>query len=244
MRACTGSDSSRFRSRPRGSRGASCWISSARSRAGRRRRSSDSGRSSERAWGSRDDLPADELNGVVPLDSKFGFAWRDWRVLSELADRTGRADFAKAAARIAAILGERAADKRIETLQDRIHRLYAWWLFDKEAFASKIKRETGALLALQNADGGWHEVDYRAGPERRLHDRSARLDPASDRPAARPSGRRQGAPLPAGPAAGFRRLVPDHHARELPHSDARDAVRRDGPGRSVSSTRQSAAGMG
>ncbi|MFI5456585.1 MAG: discoidin domain-containing protein [Isosphaerales bacterium] len=118
----------------------------------------------ERAWAARGDLPPDELNGVVPLDSKFGFAWRDWQVLSELAHRTGRHDFAKAAARIAAIVGERAADKRIETLQDRIHRLHAWWLFDKTAFASKIKRETGALLSLQNPDGGWHEVDSGPGP--------------------------------------------------------------------------------
>ena len=38
-----------------------------------------------RAWESRRELPADEQNGVVPLDSKFGIAWRDWRVLSELA---------------------------------------------------------------------------------------------------------------------------------------------------------------
>jgi HEAT repeat protein len=117
----------------------------------------------ERAWGSRTELPPDELNGVVPLDSKFGLAWRDWQVLSGLAERTGRADLGRAAARIAAILGERAADKRIETLQDRIHRLYAWWLFDKAAFASKIKRETGALLARQNADGGWYEVDSGPG---------------------------------------------------------------------------------
>ena len=42
------------------------------------------------AWESRHDLPADEQNGVIPLDSKFGFAWRDWRVLKELAQRTGR----------------------------------------------------------------------------------------------------------------------------------------------------------
>ena len=47
-------------------------------------------------------------------------------------------------------MGERAADQRIETLQDRIHRLYAWSLLDKTAFASKIKRETGALISLQN----------------------------------------------------------------------------------------------
>jgi hypothetical protein len=116
------------------------------------------------AWEHRHDLPPDELNGVVPLDSKFGFAWRDWRVLKEITRRTGRADYARTAENIAAILGSRAADKRIETLQDRIHRLYAWWLIDKVQFANKIKRETGALLALQNADGGWHENDTGPGP--------------------------------------------------------------------------------
>jgi HEAT repeat protein len=118
----------------------------------------------QKAWGSRDAMPADELNGVVPLDSKFGLAWRDWRVLGELGARAGRNDFTQAAGRIAAIVGERAADKRVETLQDRIHRLYAWWLFDKTKFASKIKRETGTLLAYQNDDGGWHESDSGPGP--------------------------------------------------------------------------------
>ena len=43
----------------------------------------------------------------------------------------GEIGYAKAADRIASILGERAADRRIETLQDRIHRLYAWWLIDR-----------------------------------------------------------------------------------------------------------------
>ena len=116
------------------------------------------------AWEDRLDLPQDEQNGVVPLDSKFGFAWRDWRVLDELARRTGRADYAAAAAKVASILGDRAADKRIETLQDRIHRLHAWWLIDRDRFASKIRRETGALLAFQNPDGGWHETDDQPGP--------------------------------------------------------------------------------
>ena len=117
----------------------------------------------ERAWESRRDLPPDEMNGVIPLDSKFGFAWRDWRVLSELARRTHRDDYANAAANIARILSERAADMRAENLQDRIHRLYAWWLIDKTKYAGKIKRETGALLALQNPDGGWHETDSGPG---------------------------------------------------------------------------------
>jgi HEAT repeat protein len=117
-----------------------------------------------RAWATRREMPADEQNGVIPLDSKFGIAWRDWRVLSELGARTGRADFAQAAASISAILGGRSADRRIETLQDRIHRLYAWSLLDRTAFASKIKRETGALIRIQNADGGWHETDSGPGP--------------------------------------------------------------------------------
>ncbi len=90
------------------------------------------------AWESRRNLPDDEVNGVIPLDSKFGFAWRDWRVLAELARRTGRDDYAAAAARIAAILGSRAADLRSESLQDRIHRLYAWWLIDPAASSGKI----------------------------------------------------------------------------------------------------------
>jgi cellulose synthase operon protein C len=115
------------------------------------------------AWKTRRELPADEQNGVVPLDSKFGFAWRDWRVLSELAARTGSADSAAAAASIATILGSTAADRRSETLQDRIHRLYAWRLIDKTANAGKIKRETGRLIVLQNADGGWHETDSGPG---------------------------------------------------------------------------------
>ena len=37
-------------------------------------------------------------------------------------------------------------------------------MIDREKHANKIKRETGALLALQNADGGWHEGDTRPGP--------------------------------------------------------------------------------
>jgi HEAT repeat protein len=111
-----------------------------------------------RAWESRRELPADEQNGVVPLDSKFGIAWRDWRVLSELAARTGRADFARAAAAISTIVGDRSSDKRIETLQDRIHRLYAWSVLDKIGSANKITRESKALMALQNPDGGWYEI--------------------------------------------------------------------------------------
>ena len=158
MMACTGRGSSRSLFRHRENKVASCSTSNGRFRCKRPRPSRRFGPFLERAWGSRHDLPPDELNGVIPLDSKFGFAWRDWRVLSELAHRTHRDDFAKSAANIAQILSERAADMRLENLQDRIHRLYAWWLIDKIKYASKIKRETGALLSLQNADGGWHEV--------------------------------------------------------------------------------------
>ncbi len=115
-------------------------------------------------WESRGDLPPDEQNAVVPMDSKFGLAWRDWLVLNEVAQRTGDVTYARAAANIVSILGERATDRRSENLQDRINRLHAWWLIDRNRFANKIKRETGALLAFQNADGGWHESDAQPGP--------------------------------------------------------------------------------
>ncbi len=116
------------------------------------------------AWIGREGLPADEVNGVVPLDSKFGLAWRDWRVLTEMTRRTGRVAYAQAADSILDILADPASDKRVETLQDRIHRLYAWWLIDKDQFAQRIKAEADALLALQNPDGGWHELDGKKGP--------------------------------------------------------------------------------
>ena len=75
-----------------GKQGGSSPTSSARSRAESPGWSSGSGPFLKAAWQDRRDLPADELNGVVPLDSKFGFAWRDWRVLTEVAaaDRARR----------------------------------------------------------------------------------------------------------------------------------------------------------
>ena len=126
--------------------------------------------------------------------------------------RTGRADFAKAAATISNIVGDRAADRRIETMQDRIHRLYAWWLLDKTAFASKIKRETKRLITLQNADGGWHESDSGAGPSAvyttgQLAWTLLRIGVPRDHPALEKALRYL---LVA--AAGFRRVVPDDDA--------------------------------
>ena len=117
------------------------------------------------AWEDRRDLPADELNGVVPLDSKFGFAWRDWRVLTELAAadrarrlRQGRGQHRRHPRRA----GRRQADRDASGPDPPALRLVA----DRQgqAFANKIKRETGALLALQNPDGGWHEIDAEPGP--------------------------------------------------------------------------------
>ena len=116
------------------------------------------------AWLGRRSMPADEVNGVVPLDSKFGLAWRDWRVLTEMTRRTGQVRYAQAADAIADLLGDPSTDRSVETLQDRIHRLYAWGLVDKVQFADRIKAEAEALLALQNTDGGWHELGRNPGP--------------------------------------------------------------------------------
>ena len=66
-------------------------------------------------------------------------------VLTEMARRTGRDDYQarrpKSIARISN--GSRPTDLRAETLQDRIHRLYAWWLIDKEKFAEQDQARDG-----------------------------------------------------------------------------------------------------
>ena len=116
------------------------------------------------AWRGRWELPGDESNGVVPPDSKFGSAWRDWRVLTELTARTRQVAYAGAADAIADLLADPATDARVETLQDRMHRLYAWTIVDVERFAPRIEAEAAALLALQNPDGGWHELGQPGRP--------------------------------------------------------------------------------
>ncbi|QEH37458.1 HEAT repeat protein [Aquisphaera giovannonii] len=116
------------------------------------------------AWLDRKELPEDEQNAVVPVDSKFGAAWRDWRVLKDAARRTGREEYAKAAANLAAVVCSQRSDLRAENLQDRINRLIAWSLMDREGSAGKIRRESNRLIALQNSDGGWHESSDGPGP--------------------------------------------------------------------------------
>ncbi len=110
------------------------------------------------AWRGRFELPMDESNGVVPLDSKFGSAWRDWRVLTEMTQRTGRVTYAQSSDTIADLMADPDTDRRIETLQDRMHRLYAWSIMDRDRLAPRIDAEIQALFALQNSDGGWHEL--------------------------------------------------------------------------------------
>ena len=96
-----------------------------------------------------------------------------WLCLARLAGaaragrRTGRDDFAKAAARIAAILGDRAADRRIETLQDRIHRLYAWWLFDKKLVRQQDQARDRCPALLAKWRRRLARGRFRAGPRAR-----------------------------------------------------------------------------
>ena len=109
------------------------------------------------AWSQRDALPADEQNGVVPADSKFGFAWRDWRVLTECYRRTGDGSYARAAGRLREIFTSPQAATRIETLQDRIHLVLGLTYMGKEEYGARIAAEIERLLALERPDGGWNE---------------------------------------------------------------------------------------
>ncbi len=115
------------------------------------------------AWSQRSMLPADENNGVVPTENKFGLAWRDWRVLSELAARSGNESFLQASANIARIVTAPESQMSVKSIQDRIHNIYGLTLIDAHSNASEIQRDIERLIALQNSDGGWHEVDAVQG---------------------------------------------------------------------------------
>ncbi len=114
------------------------------------------------AWDHRETLPDDEDNGVSPIDSKFGFAWRDWRVLSEMARRSGNSSVKASANHIEAILSNPDSLKRVEGTQDRLHRLYAWALMSPQKHAREIAGEIQYFLNLQNQDGGWPGDDEKS----------------------------------------------------------------------------------
>jgi hypothetical protein len=115
------------------------------------------------AWLDRDVLPDDEQNGVVPLDSKFGFAWRDWRMLNECYRRTGEDTYKQAADNLEAIFASPESEARIETLQDRIHLFLGLAYMDSEKYRVRINALREELLALQNPDGGWDEEGKQDG---------------------------------------------------------------------------------
>ena len=179
------------------------------SRTSRRRPSSDSRRSCGRPGRTAATCPTTRLNGVIPLDSKFGFAWRDWRVLDELARRTGRDEDREG--RGAGRGDPRRARRRSP------HRIAPGP--DPPALCLVADRPGPVRQQDQARDRGPDRIperrrrlargQHRPGTERRLHHRPAHLDAAADRRAPRPPCSGEGPALPALPAAGLRRLDPD-----------------------------------
>jgi len=115
------------------------------------------------AWLDRDVLPDDEANGVVPADSAFGFAWRDWRVLEDVHRRTGEPSYRDAADNIERIVASEETYARVENLQDRMHLVLALNYFGRDYYRERIDAEIETLFALQNEDGGWHEEGEPGG---------------------------------------------------------------------------------
>lgn len=112
----------------------------------------------KQAWNHRRrvaDLPEDEPNGVVPIDSAFGFALRDWRVLREQFRRTGDREAAAAADNLRAILTSPDSRARVKNMQDRVLRLQALMEMGRSEHAEEIRSEIAELFRLQNPDGGW-----------------------------------------------------------------------------------------
>ncbi|GMW00891.1 MAG: hypothetical protein AMXMBFR84_20280 [Candidatus Hydrogenedentota bacterium] len=109
------------------------------------------------AWIDRDVLPEDEANGVVPADSAFGFAWRDWRVLQEVYRRTGDTSYLAAADNIEKIFTAKETETLIDNVQDRVHFALGLSYMGREYYRERIQQEVDALFAMQNEDGSWHE---------------------------------------------------------------------------------------
>jgi cellulose synthase operon protein C len=114
------------------------------------------------AWDHRETLPPDENNGVSPIDSKFGFAWRDWRVLSETARRNQDPLLKVSADHIETILASPDSLNRLEGTQDRLHRLHALALMNPSRYSGEIGAAIQYFLDRQNPDGGWPGDDEKS----------------------------------------------------------------------------------
>ena len=165
----------------------------------------------QKAWESRQNLPADEQNGVIPLDSKFGFAWRDSRVLSELAggrDATTSPN-RRRTSRPSSVTGGPTGRWRIFRIGST-DCTRGGSLTGRSTPTRSSERPVRSRRSRTPTAVG--EKSTLAPAQRGLHHRSTRLDVPPDRPAPRPSCPGEGAALSAEPAARLRRLVSDDDA--------------------------------
>jgi hypothetical protein len=100
------------------------------------------------------DLPQAEPHSVVSLDTAFGFALRDYRVLRAQA-KIGDAQAAGAADNIRRIVLSPDSRERVNNMQERVLRLQALMEMGGDEQQGEIKSDVEALFALQNPDGGW-----------------------------------------------------------------------------------------
>ncbi|MDZ4861786.1 MAG: hypothetical protein SGI88_22660, partial [Candidatus Hydrogenedentes bacterium] len=109
------------------------------------------------AWSGRNVMPEDEQNGVVPLDSEFGYAWRNWLVMTELHRRTGDESYKRAADNLEAIYISPESEQRVASLHDRIHFVQGLATMNRDKYRATIDEHIQQILALHNTDGGWDE---------------------------------------------------------------------------------------
>ena len=164
------------------------------------------------AWRGRRLFPADEVNGVVPLDSKFGFAWRDWRVLNEMSPsvrpgrlRPGRRRHRRHPRRPR----HRPPGRDLAGPDSPALRLVA----DRQKSLKKPDRGRGRRPArAPESRRRLARARPQAGPERGLHHGPVDLDPPQGGIHPRGPPGRPSPGLPPGPATTLRRLAPDKYA--------------------------------
>ncbi len=111
------------------------------------------------AWSGRNVMPEDEQNGVVPLDSEFGYGWRNWLLMREIYRRTGDESYKRAADNLQAIYAAPESEARVASLHDRIHFAQGLSQMDREKYRATIDKHIQEILAVHNSngDGGWDE---------------------------------------------------------------------------------------
>src|SRR5262249_43260209 len=108
----------------------------------------------------RTDLPANETNGNLPVVSTYEVAGHSWVVFDELAQRSGKQEYAEYRDRVGRLLeqdnfSKRKDDVKRPVMLDLCYQTAGLVQMDREKYAEQIKKNCERILSLQRDNGSW-----------------------------------------------------------------------------------------